>query len=180
LALANPGARVVALDACIAPLTEQGLALTNRIAAEEGLNVVAIKGWSPDDVPRAAAECMQAPDLVLIDAWHDDAHQTADFEAARRLASPDCVYLFHDVIGCRMLRSFLSYLRSDDGMTGTVLTRTQSGMGILYPRARSGELGDLVKTFTDRNVVVGGAQADIELQLPSQETGQVVGLEAFN
>ena len=91
-ALANPAARIVAIDACLDPLTFEGKELTNRIAGEEGLNIVVEMGWSPDDVPRVVAAHATSPfDLCLIDAWHDDPHQTADFNAIRPFASPDCI-----------------------------------------------------------------------------------------
>lgn len=173
LALANPGAKVVAVDACLAPLTQQGLDLTNRIAREERLNVHAFKGKSPEAVPAIISREFSEPiDLAFIDGWHDDDHQYADFTVSRRASSPDCVYLLHDVIGCRMLNSFLALKEAYTDLTSVLLSRTESGMGMILPNARVEELKDLVKAFSDNYVTLyrdpNDKNAKISVDMPSQ------------
>jgi len=50
LALLNPSARVLAIDAGFDRFSLDGLDFTNRVAAEEGLAITAVKAVSPGDV----------------------------------------------------------------------------------------------------------------------------------
>src|SRR6266567_1346904 len=61
LALLNPASRVVAIDAGFDENALEGLAFTNRVAAEEGLELRAVKAVSPDDVAAVAAAHMTGP-----------------------------------------------------------------------------------------------------------------------
>src|SRR5579862_4078834 len=71
LALANPGARVLAIDAGLDRLAQDGIHFTNRIAAEEGLNATAVLGRSPEDVGRALRDAAQPPiEFAFIDGYH--------------------------------------------------------------------------------------------------------------
>jgi hypothetical protein len=71
LALANPQARVLAIDAGFDRHSRAGIDFTNRVAAEEGLAVRAVIGKSPEDVtPILRDEAMPPVEFAFIDGYH--------------------------------------------------------------------------------------------------------------
>jgi hypothetical protein len=67
LALAMPNAKIVAIDIGMGN-GKEGLALTNQIAKENGLNVTGILGASPDDLAATVAAHLDGPiDMVFIE-----------------------------------------------------------------------------------------------------------------
>lgn len=127
LALMFPNARVAAVD-----IAEPGVKLTNELAAKAGLDVTAVVGRTPDDVHGliAAAGMTSPVDYVLIDAEHTSEAIVRDFSAVRKIASDDCLYVFHDVINHHMINGFDAIVDST-GFEGIVLTRSASGMAML-------------------------------------------------
>jgi predicted O-methyltransferase YrrM len=143
LALMFPEARVVGIDP-----VEDGNSVTNEIARRENLNAVAVKGLSPQNVGAiCAAELKGACDLVLVDAVHTNKAMLDDFNAAAAVGHEGTLYVFHDVLSFGMLDAYNQLCRQR-GMTGHLLTRTASGMAILYKGAPP-ELVEYVKIFTD-------------------------------
>ena len=127
LSLIFPDAKVVAID----PVTV-GNTLTNQIAANAKLNVAAVDGYSPQDVSRIGAEHFEgAVDLVLIDAIHTNEAVLVDFAACKPLGHKDTVYVFHDVINWRLVDA-IHKIKAEHGLTGHILTRTPSGMAVLW------------------------------------------------
>lgn len=127
LALMYPKARVVGIDP-----VEAGNALTNDIARRENLNAVAVQGLSPQDVGAICSEHLKGPcDLVLIDAVHTDQAMLADFRAASAASHDGTVYVFHDVLSFGMLNAY-HLIRKERALSGQLLTRTPSGMAVLY------------------------------------------------
>jgi len=151
LALAFPEARVLAIDNGSVDGGNRGVDLVNAVAREESINVVAAIGSSPTDVETlVSAHLRGSVDLVLIDGDHKNAQQTLDFEACQRVASPECVYLLHDVINWALIDSFDDLLRRyGDTLHGEVLTRTASGMAILYPKILASQVRPVAQTFVD-------------------------------
>lgn len=148
LALLNPGARVVAIDDGSDRNARQGIALTNRIAREEGLDVEVVEAKSPADVARVADARLARPiDFAFIDGDHTNEHVVLDFNAVRARAAGDCVYLFHDVRASGLEPGF-ERARRDSGLAGTVLAATPSGMGILFDGARGAELAATLGAFS--------------------------------
>lgn len=152
LSLCFPAARVVAIDSDGAPGGNQGVAFVNDVAADEGLNAAAVLATSPQDVARVVETDLGGPiDLVLIDGDHSNEQQTIDFEACRPVASPDCVYLLHDVLNWDLLPSFKDLVRAHGAeMNATLLTRTASGMAVFYPKSLAERLGPVLGTFVDQ------------------------------
>ena len=144
LALLNPSAKVVAIDAGFDKNALEGLGFTNAVAAEEGLSVHAVQGTSPHDVARIVGDCELAPlDCVLIDGGHSVAQVESDFGAVRPLASPECLYLFHDVQSCG-LRPGLERIAAQSGLAWDLLLGTPSGMAVMYDRVhRPSALDDI-------------------------------------
>ena len=98
LALLNPTGHTLAIDAGFDRNALDGIAFTNRVAAEEGLPARVVEGKSPDDVPRILNDAGMTPvDFAFIDGYHSVEQVQLDFRALRPLAAPDCLYLFHDV-----------------------------------------------------------------------------------
>lgn len=99
LALLNPDAKVVAIDACPRPEEEAGIHFTNQLAQDFGLNLVAVKAKSPEDVAATAVAHLDGGiDFAFIDGGHTNQQQSADFGALKDVAVEDCAYLFHDVV----------------------------------------------------------------------------------
>lgn len=157
LSLCFPDAKVVAIDSDLVEGGNRGVDFVNDVAAAEGLNAKAIIATSPQDVSRVIeAELGGGVDLVLIDGNHTNEQQTADFEACRAVASPDCVYLLHDVLNWELTPSFQDLVKAHSAeLHAMILTRTASGMAVFYPRAAQETLGLLFGVFMDQFAFTG-------------------------
>lgn len=152
LALAFPGAKVVAIDSGAIGGGDDGIEWTNSLAKAEGLNIVAVRATSPQDVERVAVAHLNGRiDLVLIDGAHNNEQQTLDFEACRRAALPECVYLLHDVLNWNMVPSFQEIVKVHEAdLYGEILTRTASGMAIFYPKTMAETIDPVIRVFIDQ------------------------------
>ena len=116
------------------PKPTYGIELTNELAQRHGLKARAILSASPQDVDRVTAEHLGGPlDFVFIDGYHIPPQVILDFAACRKVASKNCVYLFHDVINWG-LRGAFDQCQRESGLAGGILWRTASGMGLLFPK----------------------------------------------
>ena len=132
LALLNPAARVVAIDAGFDQNALEGIEFTNRVAREEGLDLRAVQAVSPDGVAAvAASQLAGAIDFAFIDGYHSAEQVVRDFVALRAHADPGCVYLFHDVHEFK-LQSGLDEIARLSGLTWQLLLGTPSGMAVVY------------------------------------------------
>lgn len=144
LALIFPRARVVAIDP-----GEKGNALTNQIAKSHGLNAVAATGRSPEDVPRLFGDGFGPElDFCLIDAMHDDEHLKADFSAIYPFLAKGGVVAMHDVINWNMIAGYRSIIEQP-GISGALLTRTPSGMGLAWRDRIPETLSEYIGVFTE-------------------------------
>jgi predicted O-methyltransferase YrrM len=143
LALIFPDARVLALD----PI-DKGNALTRTLAKYNGLRIEAIAGKSPDDLARLrAAHLSGPPDIVLIDAQHNNDAMLADFRGSRAIAHDGTVWVFHDVMNWNMVDAFQT-IRKEAGLSGSVLTRTPSGVAVTWKNAPA-EFEKYIGSFTE-------------------------------
>ena len=148
LALLAPQAKVVAIDAGFDENSLEGIALTNRIASEEGLGVTVMEATAPQDVGAVIAQHLDgAVDFALIDGKHTNEQIVLDFDAVRASAAAGCAYLFHDVFEFSLQQGF-SQNQSASGLSGGILRGTTSGMGLLYDASRTPALARTVATFT--------------------------------
>jgi len=150
LALLNPRARVLAIDAGLDPNSLEGIEFTNRVAAEEGLPVRAVKGRSPEDVAAIVREhAMTSLDFVLVDGYHSVEQVELDFDAVRPFAAPQCLYLFHDVELFRLHRG-IERIAAKSGFAWEMLLGTPSGMALAYDlRHRPPSLDDVAPFKAD-------------------------------
>jgi methyltransferase family protein len=147
LALLNPAARVVAIDAGFDQNALEGLEFTNRVAAEEGLDLRAVQAVSPDGVAAVVEANMTGPiDFAFIDGYHTQDQVVRDFTALRVHAAPDCVYLFHDVHEFKLQPGIEAIARST-GLSWHLLLGTPSGMAVVYDAALSPGLADEIAPF---------------------------------
>lgn len=153
LALINPSAKIVALDAGFDKNSLAGLDFTRRVAAEEGLNITAIRGVSPGDVPNAVSAFGGEIDFAFIDGNHTNEQIVLDYKAVRDCAAPDSVYLFHDVRMLGLMSGFGNVERAA-GQTGQILSGTTSGMGILYDTSQPHPIDATVRNFSDKDQAV--------------------------
>jgi len=150
LSIIVPEARTICIDACQDAGYEEGRRITNLIALKEGLNASVVKGISPTDVETIIKAEFNAPiDFAFIDGWHTNEQILADFLACRRLASPDCVYLFHDVVNLLLADGFAAIAKDNPALYSSLLFRTPSGMAISYPADQDAALGAIVHAFTE-------------------------------
>ena len=147
LALLNPAARIVAIDAGFDQNALEGLDFTNRVAGEEGLDLRAVKAVSPDGVAAAAEAHMTGPiDFAFIDGYHAPDQVVRDFIALRAHAAPDCVYLFHDVHQFK-LQPGIEEIARLSGLSWQLLLGTPSGMAMVYDAALCPGLADEIAPF---------------------------------
>ena len=175
LSIIVPEARTICIDACQDAGYEEGRRITNLIALKEGLNASVVKGISPTDVETIIKAEFNAPiDFAFIDGWHTNEQILADFLACRRLASPDCVYLFHDVVNMELFDGFDAVLAHDGNITGKVLMRTTSGMAIAFPTAMTEIFEKVVTAFSQDNKLLA------DLPQPQAPHVRKAGLMAEN
>jgi hypothetical protein len=147
LALLNPQARCVAIDAGFDRNALEGLDFTNRVAAEERLDLRAVKAVSPEGVAGVVAEHLtDRIDFAFIDGYHTVEQVVRDFAAVREHAAPECVYLFHDVHEFK-LGPGIAEIVAKSGLASDLLLGTPSGMAIIYDPARQPFLADEVSPF---------------------------------
>lgn len=156
LALLNPDAKVVAIDAGIeGGDNDEGTDLTRRIANEENLAIEVIRGFSPSDVPQAVERYLGGVlDLVFIDGLHTNAQQKLDFDACWRYGGATCVYVFHDVLNFSLGGSFAAIVDEHHDMRGEILWRTPSGMGVLSPKRLVNNMTPLLEVFTQSQAII--------------------------
>lgn len=149
MALVFPQAKLLAVDSCAETAAAEGLDLTNRIAAAEGLsNLVAIKGRSPEDLPAIAeAYAKTAPwDMVFIDGEHTARQVAIDFNAVRPHADKGALWLFHDAVSYGLLKA-VERLGQDNGLIFQPLWRTPSGIAALVPQKLVGQVAMILHAF---------------------------------
>jgi hypothetical protein len=147
LALLNPQARTIAIDAGFDRNALDGLDFTNAVAAEEGLDLRAVKAVSPQDV--AGVVSLHAPgplEFAFIDGYHEVGQIVRDFDALRPHADPGCVYLFHDVHEFD-LSAGIEEIARRSGLSWSLLLGTPSGMAIVYDPARRPGVTEAVVPF---------------------------------
>ena len=187
LALANAGAKVVAVDAGYDENSLAGIDVTNRMANRLGLDVQAIEAVSPQDVGWVVTQTLGHVDLAFIDGFHTCEQIVKDWRAVQPFLRPRSVVLFHDVLFLDLLSGYRQIL-AESGWTGMLLHATTTGMGFLaqeYDRA----LTRLTMAFAGhpsaRDVVRaqasalahmrGCAQRDDALRAIAPAPGQVTG-----
>ena len=130
------------------PKPTYGIELTNELAQKHHLKAKAVLSTSPQDVGWVVKEHLGGPpDFVFIDGYHIPPQVLLDFDACFKVAAQNCVYLFHDVINWG-LRDAFEVCQRKSGLHGGILWRTPSGMGLLYPEART-ELRRVFRAFGD-------------------------------
>jgi predicted O-methyltransferase YrrM len=145
LAFLCPAAKVVALE------PDAGIELTNDIAQERNLDAVVIPGRSPEDNRAAIQHHLGGvPDLILINAIHEQGAMSADFASVFEICGPDTIYIFHDILTFG-LGEALRRLHQEFAAKETVLwiaAETSSGLGIIAPNALRNKLSPLISLFT--------------------------------
>lgn len=149
LALLNPDAKVVAIEAGFEPFTDAWINETNRMASERGAQVQVCKGVSPNDVKRVAAECFgegEKVDFFFIDGLHTVEQVQLDYAACAEIAAPDAVYLFHDALYWNLtpgIERIVERARLDRHD----LWRTSTGMTLLCDNKASPEAAEVARAF---------------------------------
>lgn len=161
LALANPGAQVVAIDAGYDLNSLAGIEVTNRMAARLGLPVQAVEAVSPHGVAAVVTGSLGQVDLAFVDGFHTSEQIVADWRAVAPFLHRDSVVLFHDVVFVDLSAGFEQII-AESGWTGTVLHATTTGMGLLA-REHDRALARLATSFAGhpaaRQVVLAEAGA---------------------
>lgn len=150
LALANPDARVVAIDAGVDENTVEGLDVTTRIAKQLGLDVTALRATSPQNVAEVVENTLGSIDLAFVDGFHSREQIVRDYRALAPLMTDDGIVVFHDVIFCDLVSGFDQIVK-DSGWWGRLLPATTTGMALLTAK-RTPALASLVRAW-------GGADA---------------------
>lgn len=147
LGLLIPHGKVVAMDIASNQAMREGLALTNRIATRHRLPVRAVQGSSPQDVAAIVdAELGGSIDFTFIDGLHTNEQVKRDYVAAREKASPNAVFLFHDVVFCD-LHAGMAEISKLAGRAPKLLLGTPSGMAILFDEKVHPALARAVAAF---------------------------------
>ncbi|CAA6606333.1 conserved hypothetical protein [Rhodospirillaceae bacterium LM-1] len=145
MAMIFPRARILAIDAA----ASEGIDLTNRIAANEGLdNLLAVQASSPGDIAQLAASHAHqtAWDLLFIDGEHSKEQAAVDFAAIRPHADPEALWLFHDAISFSYLDA-VERLGEKSGLVFQPLWRTPSGIAALVPQSLVTSVAPVLHAF---------------------------------
>lgn len=164
LGLANPDARVVAIDALVEGV-EAGLGFdtTKQIVQKEKLdNISVVKAFSPDDVHDVCQKYFDGPiDFALIDGKHSNEQQSKDFQVVyQELADPGVVFL-HDVLNWNMTSSFNEIRKTYPNLTGKILMRTPSGMGVFHTKTIPKEAKDIINSFCESKDTIQGNRKEV-------------------
>jgi len=147
MSILNPEAKVTTIDP-----DSVGNAITERIANKNNYAITVREGYSPQDVKKICAEEFESPvECVFIDAVHDDEHQYDDFCATVQVASPNCLFLFHDVVNWSMQKSFQQII-DKSGLVGRILQRTTSGIGMVCSQELFEKLRFVISCFADDDI----------------------------
>lgn len=147
LALANPGSRVVAIDACLEELGTRGVHLTNTLAAKLSLDVLVLEASSPGDTRRVIeSELGGGFDLAFVDAYHTSEHLIEDWGAMASFAEDRAVAIFHDVGLFKMEQGFEAICATHPEWEGSLLKCTSSGMAAIIRGATDG-LRDVLSAY---------------------------------
>lgn len=142
------------------PRPTYGIELTNQLAQKHGLKARAVLSASPQDVGWVTEKHLGGPpDFVFIDGYHIPQQVILDFEASRKYAAKDCVFLFHDVVNWG-LRDAFAQCKKTSGLSGGILWRTPSGMGLLYPNS-STEMDRVFRAFGDSEAEIAVTKAKL-------------------
>jgi hypothetical protein len=158
IALANPEAQVVAMDAGFDRNSVAGLELTNAIAAEAGLKLRAVKAVSPQDMKRVAGEFDGPVDFAFIDGKHTNEQIVLDWRAVHEVAAPDAVFLFHDVHAWK-LHDGVARIGAESGLEIKLLLATPSGMALGYPKALGPVFASTLAVFAPGPEALGVIEA---------------------
>ena len=122
--------------------------MTKLISEREGLDVVAVRASSPDDVAAVCGEHFSSPvDLAFIDGDHTNEQMVADFDAIRQQAHEETVYVFHDVINWKLTDAFRQIADACPELTFKLLFATPSGIGIAYPPSLVPKIDTAINSF---------------------------------
>lgn len=147
LALANRDGRTLALDTGADIVSTAGILLTNGIAKKRGLDCFAVAAASPAGVAPTVARELKGPvEFAFVDGDHSREAVARDLDAIRAVATPDCVYLCHDVLNFD-LRPPVADFAAKHGLAHTILTRTPSGMAIVHPDPPPPALAPALRVF---------------------------------
>lgn len=153
LSILNPLGKVLAIDSENDRNTDYGLIVTNKIANQYKLNLVAVKGHSPNDVARLSLQHKVIPiDFAFIDGTHTSDQIIDDFNAIRRSAAENCIFLFHDVQR-HNLHQAIEEIASNSGLTARLFLGTSSGMSIVYNRTLCSMIDDDIAPFAINPIV---------------------------
>lgn len=151
LRLFFPAAKIACLDAGVEGLDNMaGIKLTQDILADVAIPTgsAAIElGFSPKDTPRTVETHLDGRiNFAFIDGMHTNDQQTADFESIRPYLDAEHVVFFHDVRFCKMQDS-LRKIAQGYGARAAILSRTTSGIGVVYSENMAFRMGRLTRVF---------------------------------
>lgn len=147
LALLNPDATTVVIDACLDENTDQGLEFTRLVAKEEGLPLQVLNGTSPGDVDSIVQRYLGRPvDFAFIDGGHSAEQVLADFSALLPFTTSSSMFLFHDAVEFGLMDG-IQHAAIQSGLPWFVLDGTTSGMAMLYDPAHHPEAELAINSF---------------------------------
>ena len=152
LKLIFPNSQVIAIE----KFRNKSAEFTNYLLSKICNMSKVYMGSSPEDVENICSRFETGKvDFAFIDGYHTDQQQLKDYNAISLSANLDCVYLFHDVINCKMHKSFYEII-DKSGLFGTILPKTISGMGIIFNKKKYTDLFKYIKPFSDINELLKG------------------------
>jgi predicted O-methyltransferase YrrM len=147
ISLIIPNSKVVAIDNAIEPQFAEGLNFTNQVAAEEGLNLVAVQASSPHDVPDIIKSKFVTPiDFVFVDGHHTKEQVFLDFNATWPFSTRNTIFIFHDAIDWKLIDG-IERASQVSGMPHFLLDGTTSGMAIMFDKSSHPEVEEAISPF---------------------------------
>ena len=149
--LANcfPDSFILSIDACLGgTMKYEGLVASNLVKNQNNLNIQFCEARSPQDNSSVIRKYLgeSSINLVFIDAEHTNEAQSNDYASVAFATNENTVFIFHDVMLFNMQDSFFSIAKSLPMYKAKILSRTTSGLGILYPK-RYTEIDSITDAF---------------------------------
>ena len=177
LALANPSAQIVAIDA----LVEGNDALyahnlCQKIIEDEGFeNVKILHASSPQDVESVVNTHLNGPiELALIDGKHTPQQQTLDFQAIQQVVADEHIVFLHDVLNWNLTESFVQLRATYNSLVAKMLMRTPSGMAVFHTPNIPASTARVIDAFTASKESIRSLQKETQRRV--KRTREQLGL----
>ena len=144
MSLTFPNSKLVAFD----KFRTQGIEITKKLLKGEKKKIV-IKASTPEDLENIIFKYFKNNvDLIFVDAVHTDDMQSKEFEIYNKYLSKKSCVIFHDIISCKLEKSFKNIKKKFVNYNFKLLNKSTNGLGICVKGKVSKQLLNYLNYFS--------------------------------